>query len=287
MRLSYIYFILGLLLPYGLFAQNDTIISYYDKDWKIIDSKAKAEYYRISFKQNGLWQVRDYFINDSLQMSGAFKGRSMSFEHGPFVYYHENGQISEKGVYHLGKRVHKWFAWYDNGQKKYEIDFDAGLPVGLVKTWYENGNLESIGKFNYGLEYGIWGYYYKSGVIKAEGEWENGLRKGLWKYYYDLPDHPYKLLQVYENGYLIATTALWKNGKTHIEGNFLKDKRHGAWKNYDASGKLIFEGNYKNGQQKGEWIRYFKTSKHIYEFKNGKPVEPIDGIVIRSKDILQ
>ncbi len=42
-------------------------------------------------------------------------------------------------------------------------------------------------------------------------------------------------------------TAYWPNGKVKEEGEFVANKRHKAWKEYDESGKLVKTITFKAG----------------------------------------
>ena len=57
-----------------LYAQ-DTVTVYYDKDWKEIQEKEHASYYRKAFVENNIWKVNDYYMSYKLQMTGTYPSK--------------------------------------------------------------------------------------------------------------------------------------------------------------------------------------------------------------------
>ncbi len=64
------------------------------------------------------------------------------------TYYHENGQISQKGTFNLARKLHGEWVSYD-----------------------EKGNKKSIGSYTNGLKTGKWTFW--SGTDKKEVEYDN------------------------------------------------------------------------------------------------------------------
>ena len=72
-----------------------------------------------------------------------------------------------------------WTSWYENGQKKSEInykDYDElqipeGLPIfeqnGAAIEWYENGQIKSEGNYAENCKIGKFKEWYESGGIKS------------------------------------------------------------------------------------------------------------------------
>ena len=51
-----------------------------------------------------------------------------------------NGQKSSEGFYTNGEREKTWSFWYENGQKKAEIDYFEGKER-IFNEWNEDGTL--------------------------------------------------------------------------------------------------------------------------------------------------
>ena len=82
---------------------------------------------------------------------GSFKDGKRD---GPWVHYHDNGQLRYKGTYKDGKRDGPWVWYYDNGQ------------------------LWSKGAYKDGEEDGPWVYHWSNGELSEDllGTFKNGVK---------------------------------------------------------------------------------------------------------------
>tara|TARA_R110000782_G_scaffold14399_5_gene42992 strand:+ start:830 stop:1222 length:393 start_codon:yes stop_codon:yes gene_type:complete len=71
-------------------------------------------------------------------------------EDGPFVTYHDNGQVAFRETYKDGKLDGPYVVYHDNGQVQYEGRYTDGKRDGLYVTYHGNGELESKGNFKNG-----------------------------------------------------------------------------------------------------------------------------------------
>jgi len=106
------------------------------EQWKV--KKGKIE---------GPWVI--YHDNGQLWYKGLFMDGN---EEGPWFEYHDNGQLGEKGNYKDGKKHGPWVGYYDNGQLKRKGTYKVGKKDGpcvrfksdgtVIKKWtgtYKNG----------------------------------------------------------------------------------------------------------------------------------------------------
>ena len=96
-------------------------------------------------------------IDEGLEQ-GSFKNGERK---GPWVLYHDNGQLSEKGDYKNGKGEGPWVRYWDNGKL-------------LAKGDWKNGKRE-----------GPWVRYWGNEQLSAKGDFKNGKREGPWVWYSD------------------------------------------------------------------------------------------------------
>lgn len=75
---------------------------------------------------------------------------------GPYVSYHDNGELSSKGNYKNGKRDGPWVTYHISGKL-------------MIKETLKNGTLE-----------GPWEYYFVNGRLREKGAYKNGKREGAW-----------------------------------------------------------------------------------------------------------
>jgi antitoxin component YwqK of YwqJK toxin-antitoxin module len=64
--------------------------------------------------------------------------------HGPFLQYHENGQLASEGT------------------------FDHGLELGPWRDFHANGQIAAEGEYLYGKEHGVWRYWSPEGAQEKE-----------------------------------------------------------------------------------------------------------------------
>ena len=111
-------------------------------------------------------------------------------------------------------------SFYENGQKKGEVNFKDGKEDGLFRWWGENGQKEAEGTYKEGKEDGLWTFWYENGQKKWEWNYKDGK---LW------------------------TAIGWKpNGEKCPESN-IKDW-NGVWVLYDDDGTVSHRRTYKDGE---------------------------------------
>jgi len=67
---------------------------------------------------------------------------------GPWIAYHDNGQLWAKGTYKDGELNGPYVSYYENGQLEFQGDFKDGKMDGPWVYYYENGQLRSEGTYN-------------------------------------------------------------------------------------------------------------------------------------------
>ena len=111
-------------------------------------------------------------------------------------------------------------SFYENGQKKGEVNFKDGKEDGLFRWWGENGQKEAEGTYKEGKQDGLWTFWYENGQKKWEWNYKDGK---LW------------------------TAIGWKpNGEKCPESN-IKDW-NGVWVLYDDDGTVSHRRTYKDGE---------------------------------------
>lgn len=113
MKLIYSTLFLLIFFSSHIFAQDTT---FFNKDWKEIDNKSNAAYYRITKKEGKKWKVNDYYINGKLQMSGYFTSLKDEKKDGLFSYFYENGK-QEKVVFFKNENEFMVQRWNDDGKE--------------------------------------------------------------------------------------------------------------------------------------------------------------------------
>ena len=85
--------------------------------------------------------------------------------HGPFVAWYPNGQKKLEGQYQDDKPVGKFVWWYDNGQKAIEGEYVVGQQTGTWAWWHANGQKALQGAYQSGAEFGKWTWWKQDGQV--------------------------------------------------------------------------------------------------------------------------
>ena len=86
---------------------------------------------------------------------------------GPWIRYHDNGRIEEKGTYKDGKRDGSWISYHDNGRLLSKGTYRDGKVDGPWVLYYNNGQLWSKEIYKDGEVYGPRVSYYPRTVLES------------------------------------------------------------------------------------------------------------------------
>ena len=160
---------------------QDTI--YFDKDWKKT-SKSVAKFYRIHSSEGSKTKIADYYITDTLQMTGFAKGYNLArldgsfISEGPFVYYHTNGKIRSKGSYKNNIKVGEWLYFYPEGQLHITENYDSkGRFTENFIVYYPDGKVRRSD-------------LYKKGVLQKGNCYIASGNDTTWFPYEIMPEYP-------------------------------------------------------------------------------------------------
>ncbi len=109
---------------------------YFDDSWHET-TKEKAHYYRIVVKKkDGLFHIKDYYINNVLQMDGHFTNLEKETMTGLMTFYDKKGNVEATRNYNAKGVLHGLSTFYlKNGTIAYTTDFrDGDVYDGIYKT---------------------------------------------------------------------------------------------------------------------------------------------------------
>jgi len=159
-------------------AQNDTI--FYDDDWKVIEEKEEASFYRLwSINiENENYEIIDYYISNQLQCKGAYKSKKEKKKIGKWVWYFINGEKEKEGNYKDGSKIGTFTYWHENGQKAEIRNYDDDL-IKYISKWNKDGRIQiENGE-------GIYTDFWDNNNVYYSGKVVNFLKVGTWKRYGD------------------------------------------------------------------------------------------------------
>lgn len=149
----------GLKQGYWVFLGKDQPEKGYPMDGKI----SEGEF--IDDRKNGTWII---YFKDGVtpRTRGTFKNNRPN---GPFIKYHQNGQIKEQGSFSQRKYIDSLTRFNAEGTKTYEATFnEAGNEDGTVIYYHDNGQPELVYTANNGKPNGKATRYWPNGDIKEE-----------------------------------------------------------------------------------------------------------------------
>ncbi|WP_396141041.1 toxin-antitoxin system YwqK family antitoxin [Flavobacterium sp.] len=224
------YFLLLLILPFQLFAQDFNKFDEKGKRhglWKGVHEESKRPRYEGTFehgKEVGMFKYFDDTRDGTVIATREFNAKDNSCY---TIFYNQNkNKVSE------GKVVNKQFV----GEWKY---YHEDLPSIMTIELYVNGKLNGIRKV-----------FYKSGEIAEETNYKDGIKNGTYKSY---AENGIVLEEsIYKNGEYDGQ-AIYRNVDNQIaaQGLFKNGKKVGIW-------KMLVKGKLKDVNMNYQNIKFKK-----------------------------
>lgn len=242
-------------------AQKDTI--FYDAQWKVINSKDSASFYRPPIKKVGdLFHIQDYHISGQVQMDGYSISDVKDIWTGKVSWYYKDGSLQQEANYSDGYLEGEFISFL-NGEKltalykknrwvsgKRNIIYASGRKYYMekkgdtIKEIIYQDSIDGIRLERVGTDeiYEIYAAYYGKGgaYIGKKNKLQNGKIDGVDVIYnYD----PMRVVSVsyYDQGTYLGKTAYYPNGR--LQAQFKKEPEL-ATIYYNRNGEQIGEITY-------------------------------------------
>lgn len=292
--------ILALITLQQAFSQEKI---YLDKDWKKT-TKENAHFYRIvEKKSDSLYFIKDFYINENLQMDGHFTNLEKETLHRTINWYNSNGVISITRNYKNGKLHGEFINYLKDGSVFSKGSYKDGVPyegsindlcgnpvfysnykegVKLSETvFYKDSNLKAREIFfsekpnRYNAYYPLFEVSYDKNnklidtlyYIKKSHMIDRGIKVNF--YIDDAQASAIKIKETYKDSRLDGETIIYhKNGEIWLKGTYKDNKKYHGY----FMGNAI-QTQFENGIQVGDMIKYDKYFNIIstLSYKNGKP----------------
>jgi|GEM_PF-2008478 len=206
------------------------------------DTRCKSDeafYYKDITKVGSKYKVKEYYAaNDQLKSMGS--------------YLTSDGDPKE--------RDGNFEAYYDNGQKEFEVRFKRGNEEGDYISYYKNGKEKSKGKYFGGKRNGEWVIYYENGQIKGQGKYFVDEYDSDWSWFYDdgSKEKEARYKSGRKDGFL---RTFHKNGKPYINAIYESDSLTGYYNEYWDNGNKAAYGKYFNNKKDSIWNWYHTNGK--------------------------
>ena len=106
-------------------------------------SKVFAKFKRTVQNQNDIWIVRDYYLNDSIHMTGHFLDKNLTQKTDTLKDYYPNGKLSSTAVYKNNVLHGKLKSYYVTGNISKSANYDMNEPTGEWIWYNEDGTIEN------------------------------------------------------------------------------------------------------------------------------------------------
>ena len=190
---------------------------------------------------------------------------------GPWVSYHSNGQLRDKGSYKNGQMYGLWRFYNKRGKLTSERYLQNGKGHGPYRSYYENGKLESKGSYKNGEMNGEIIAFEKTGRVESKTIYKYG--KVIQVVIYDKHGKiSQKIIREgnketscskrlcgtgsLKNGKRDGLWFFYDEGKLWQKGTYRNGLKHGLETTYRINGKIYFQGKYYKNKKNGEWKFY-------------------------------
>lgn len=179
-------------------SRNDKMI-YLDSTWNET-KKENHKYYRIIKDYHSkldLYEIKEYYKSGTIRTEGYSKNKDNFAKEGELTLYFENGNKHKLCHYSNKKLIGKEFEWYENGNKKREIEYTPNEKESLNKIiqYWNKDNVQMVMDGNGDYEESSKEFY-------AAGKLKNGYKNGIWQGWQINPENKYT--ENYENGKFIS-----------------------------------------------------------------------------------
>ncbi len=269
------FFVFGLLFPFIIAAQKNEINTNGYNKFFYENGTISSEGWMHDGKPDGYWKT--YYPTGKIKSEGNRKDFELD---SIWKFYNEDGIVANEINFQHNKKNGLSISFYKEGLVSAEENYAENMRQGFSYYFYPTGEKHKKVPFKDDRESGTAFEYSKEGLIISIIDYKNGIQKniekinrkdnrnfkqGKWKEYYPCPE-----------------PCLGENLQIHFEGEYLDDKKHGYWREYDRKGIGLNTVKYKNGEVEKNVEELtkleFKTDyydnaaiKKIQTFKNGIP----------------
>lgn len=129
-------------------AQNINVNKQYLNSSKSnIVNNDSSTYYRLTSTDNNnntLQEVKDFYLNDTLQFQGRLSQALPDVYEGICTWYFPNGNKKIEAYFINGELAGKTSEWYENGRISYEGYFQQDIPNSRHVYWNNNGTFSAV-----------------------------------------------------------------------------------------------------------------------------------------------
>jgi antitoxin component YwqK of YwqJK toxin-antitoxin module len=179
----------------------------------------------------------------------ANKPYGVNDKHGVWTSWYENGQKKAEINHAYGCRDGWASSWYENGELASTAPYTNGHLDGYVSSWYEDGKQAFQGEYACG-ETGEWKAWFKNGQLKYQGYfWNHFSHSGHFEHGdYDAVEEKYNYEEWMDDDDVLDDEweESWHDTSIDFWWDDFGDGREGTWTSWYENGQKKSEINYKD-----------------------------------------
>ncbi|NCG30466.1 MAG: hypothetical protein GWP27_08395 [Bacteroidetes bacterium] len=167
--------------------------------------------------------------------------------------------VAQNQVDEDGQKQGKWEKKYENGNVRYQGQFEDDQAISTFFYYYENKVKSS--------EVTYWSegkasakFFHNNGVIMGKGPYLNQQKDGDWVFF----DNQAKksMTESYVNGVLQGQSQVfYLNGQVSATFSYTDGRKDGAFKEFFPDGKVKIAGTYQDDTYDGQYVQYYQDAK--------------------------
>jgi antitoxin component YwqK of YwqJK toxin-antitoxin module len=178
-----IFFFLLLISVRSLFAQSDSVITFYNRKGEISSAESAVKF-GLQVKENDHYKKLMVDLKDNkVQSIAYFSDVDCKYYDGPYKEIYKNGKIQTTGRYYQNKKTGLWKTYTDSGKLTDSITYLDGYIHGLGLRWNAEQKITDSLIFEEGGK-GVNHGYWSDGKLRERGSYMAGKKDGQWTYYF-------------------------------------------------------------------------------------------------------
>ena len=239
----------GSIASIGTYQHNEKVgvFRYYNTKNELIQGERYENAIRIAEgitdeqgRKQGNWKW--YYSDGSLRSTGSYVDDLQS---GKWVFFDENGNTIQTGVFRSGMFHGEWVWYYSNGSLHRKENYRLGKEDGLFSEWNQYNEILLEGVYDLGFKQGEW--IQDVNDHKEIGLYVDGLKQGKWRHFYNQTNLQFE--GEFEFGEPVGKHSFYtRNGAVSRVEQYEAGVRHGRWVFYNNQNLVDQTREYRNGE---------------------------------------
>lgn len=238
-----------------------TVKTWLTEEWQLAEDSSEAKYYLAgpATEQDGLWHLSVFYVETAQPyFTGTIAGPELLHNPivGDFEYFHENGQLMQRGTNNAKGQHHGPLQLYwQSGTLRGEYQYQNGQLEGEQKTYHQNGQLHRHEQRKSGKPFGLAESYHPNGALALRRHYDEQGMQGLFESFHDNGQPEQRVMM--KNDKREGERLYWsKDGTPVYQQQYLAGKLHGEERAYQAGGVLRSVKQYQHGKQVGKQLTF-------------------------------